>query len=120
MHDPSTTIITSLSSDDDDDEAMNDDADDEVTRQVIYKLALGNTAPQNPVDAKLEEMIRQTRLQLAVNKSKDDFDVETPYTHGSVTILNDRSRQRSNSLPQEWEGPTRTQDDGTKDFDMMM
>lgn len=121
--DPSTTIITSLSSDDDD-EAMSDKDQDEqeATRKVMYNLALGTTTPQNPVDAKLDEMLRQTRLQLALNKiSKDDFDVETPYTHGSVMAsdMPTRSRQRSNSLPRDWDG-SMAQDDGAKDVDMML
>ncbi len=130
--DPATTIITSLSSDDDedDDEAMSDEGfshQEKAARDVMYKLALGSSAalPKDSVDAKLESMIRKTRLQLAFTnkKPRDDFDVETPYTHTSVmknTMNFSRTRQRSNSLPRDWEGPAQQADAESMDVDMML
>lgn len=127
--DPATTIITSLSSDDDD-EAMSDEDfthQEKAARDVMYKLALGSSAPpKDSVDAKLEDMIRKTRLQLAVANQtpRDDFDLETPYTHASVlknTMNSSRTRQRSNSLPRDWEGPSQPKADAERmDVDMTL
>jgi len=121
-HSEYTTIVTSMS--DDDDEAMREDmsAEQEATRKVMYQLALGKASdakPKHPVDAKLEEMIRRTRLQTLALKSKDDFDIQTPYSHGSTMQQDNvpRGRQRSNSLPRDWDG---SMEDGTKDIDMML
>ena len=122
-HDTFVSHVTS----DDDDEAMNSSEDEkltseqEATRRAMYQLAFGKAQQArsiDPVDEKLEEMIRRSRLQAIASQQrpKDDFDLQTPYSHGS-TMPGRACRQRSNSLPRDWDG---SMQDGTKDVDMML
>lgn len=129
-HERSSWTVTETMSDDDDDAMSNSEeqltAEQEAQRKIVYQLALGKapkeTAPKNIVDEKLEEMIRRSRLQLQSQKAKDDFHVQTPYSHSSFTMKPDSisasGRQRSNSLPQEWNGSEQV--DTAMDVNMMI
>lgn len=123
----------------DDDEAMSagSSSQDETLsalqqaeRNIVYQLALGRapeTARKDPVDRKLEEMIRRSRLNSISQqtKAKDDFDIQTPYTRGTMQqdegmLSSAAARQRSNSLPRDWDGSMQTDGSSSMDVDMMM
>ena len=97
-----------------DEEMLSDDAI--ATKKIVYQLALGTTEePEDIVDAKLEEMIRMSRLRAASQKAKDDFDMDTPYKRGSSSTIDDvviTKRPRSKSLPRNWCGPNESADIG--------
>lgn len=119
---PTKSLPTTIPNDDsavtvdvssDDDEEMPSEQDLE-TKKLLYQLAFGNDAAatstmKDPVDIKLEELIRQSRRKVA---SGDDFDVQTPYSRGSsfstmeMDEMPTNTRPRSNSLPNDWRGPS--------------
>ena len=111
-----------------DDEAMSSEDEQttiekESTRKIMYQLALGKSPydarPKDPVDAKLEEMIRRTRLQLAQPRAKDDFDFS--YDTSSCAMEEENipeRRPRSNSLPRDWTGSE--EEETSMDIDRMM
>ena len=85
-----------------------------ANKKIVYQLALGAMEkPKDIVDAKLEEMIRISRLRAASQKAKDDFDMEAPYKRGSSCTIDDvvlTKRPRSKSLPRNWGGPMESAD----------
>jgi hypothetical protein len=137
IHDSSSWTTEGTMSDDD--EAMTADSssrDEKLSalqnaeRNIMYQLALGRapeTARKDPVDRKLEEMIRRSRLNSISQqtKAKDDFDIQTPYTRGTMQqddgmLSSAAARQRSNSLPRDWDGSMQTDGSSSMDVDMMM
>lgn len=95
-----------------DEEILSDEA--AATKKIMHQLALGDTEePEDIVDAKLEEMIRISRLRAASQKAKDDFDMEAPYKRGSSSTIDDvvlTKRPRCKSLPRDWGGPMESAD----------
>lgn len=123
-HEHSSYVVqASLSSDTDDDDEMSDSLDPQQ-RKIMYQLALGKpSSTANTVDQRLESMIRQSRLQTLSQplqyRARDDFGVETSYSRANIQHSTNNTRQRSNSLPQDWEAKQQ-QDGSSMDVDMMM
>lgn len=99
--------------DDDDDESLNSRENnlmlsdqERFHRAIMYQLATGNPPRDHAdiVEARVEQMIRQSRLQAA---HQDDFHVE--FDRGCDDEMNvdaPLKLKRSHSLPRDFEGPS--------------
>lgn len=112
--DEEADAYTASSLDDDDDFSHLEDEDDEQTnepaidvgqqaqRKVMFELVFGPERPSSAVDARLEDLIRNSLQQatLASAQTQDDMSMDTCfYCRPSIPMFHQPLRTRSNSLP---------------------
>jgi hypothetical protein len=90
---------------DEDDEQTNEpasDSDRQAQRKVMFELVFGPERPSSVVEARLEELVRNSLQQasLASAKTQDDMSMDACfYCRPSAQLTHQPLRTRSNSLP---------------------